>query len=55
MRVLPSRKTEATEWDRFRKKIDPNIHNEWQEVRLEFELGRDSSLDLGGPNPSVPK
>ncbi len=46
LRVLPSRRTEPSEWDRFRKKINPAVRNQWQEVRFEFESGRDSFFDL---------
>jgi len=46
LRVLPSRRIEPHEWDRFKSKLDPHLLGRWQEVRREFESGSDTFFDL---------
>jgi hypothetical protein len=46
LRVLPSRRTQSDEWDRFKGKVDPGVIDRWQEVRVEFESGADAFFDL---------
>ena len=46
LRVLPSRKIEVHEWDRFKRKLDPHLIGRWQEVRREFDSGGDTFFDL---------
>jgi hypothetical protein len=46
LRVVPSRRAELHEWDRFRGKIDPALVGQWQHVHREFESGSDTYFDL---------
>lgn len=46
MRVLPSRRLQPEEWDRFKGAANPKLLGQWQEVQKEFESGPEWFVDL---------
>jgi hypothetical protein len=46
LRIVPSRKIQPNEWDKFKAKLDSASIARWQEVRQEFDSGSDRFFDL---------